>query len=79
MPVAGSTDPHVQLFKARVRHIDKHGQVIQGVEEVRRRKECTEHRQALWAWPIDPSDLRPPPPDPLALEDEAEALRAALR
>ncbi len=79
MPVTGSSEPHVQSFRAKLRRIDKRGLIIQGVEERWRRKESTEFRQALWCWPIGSSELQSPPPHPLDDEDDAEALRLAMR
>ena len=79
MPLSGSTDPCVQLFHAHVRTIDKRGIIIQGLEEVWQRKRRTDYRQALWAWPIHPDDLRPPPPDPVDVEEAELAMAEAMR
>jgi hypothetical protein len=79
MPLTGSTDPHVQLFHARVRRIDGRGIIIQGIEEVWRRKHRTDYPQALWCWPVDRDDLKPVPPDPIDVEEAAQDLLEAMR
>ena len=79
MPVGSSTDPHVQLFSARIRRIDARGIIIQGVEEHWQRKRHTDYPQALWAWPIHPEDLKPLPPDPIDVEESEMDMREALQ
>jgi hypothetical protein len=79
MPLSGSTEPCIQLFHARVRTIDKRGIIIQGTEEVWQRKRRTDYRQALWAWPIHPDDLKPSPPDPIDVEEAELTMAEAMR
>lgn len=79
MPLTGSTEPKVQLFHARVRRIDARGLIIQGTEDVWRRKARDSYRQALWCWPIDAEEVKPAPADPVDAEDEAAAQDDALR
>lgn len=56
MPLGGSCEPLAQLHRARLILVDHRGLVIQGVEESWRCKQCTDHRQALWCWPVDPRE-----------------------
>jgi hypothetical protein len=78
MPVSGGTDPEVQLHHAKVVKIEPRGLLIQGLEYVFRRRERESYPQMLWCWSIQPGELRRALPDPMALEDENEALRQAL-
>ncbi|MEO5690101.1 MAG: hypothetical protein ABIR54_22300 [Burkholderiaceae bacterium] len=79
MPLSKSTDPEVQLFHAKVRRIDGRGILIQGIEALWKRKHRTDYQQTLWAWPINPDDLKPAPMNPIDLEDEEVAMGIAMR
>lgn len=79
MPLSGSTEPCIQLFNARVRTIDKRGIIIQGTEEVWQRKRRTDYRQALWAWPIHPDELKPAAPDSIDAEEAELTIAEAMR
>jgi hypothetical protein len=79
MPLNKSVDPHVQLFSARVKTIDDRGLLVIGKEEVWRRKSCTVYPQAVWAWTVDPDELKPKPPDPIDAEEDALTMQELLR
>ena len=51
MPVGGSTEPLVQMFKCRIK-IEKRGLLTRGNEDVWHRKRRDSYPQSLWAWPI---------------------------
>jgi hypothetical protein len=79
MPLNRSVDPHVQLFSARVKTIDDRGLLVIGKEEVWRRKSCTVYPQALWAWIVDPHQLKPKRPDSIDAEEDALTMQEILR
>ena len=80
MPLGGGCEPLAQLHSARLVLVDHRGLVIQGVEESWRRKQCTDHRQALWCWPVDPTEAIPRDArDAIDIEEEALLLGQALR
>lgn len=75
MPLGGGCEPLAQLHSARLALVDHRGLVIQGIEESWRRKQCTDHRQALWCWPVDPSEALPKDArDAIDIEEGAAAL-----
>jgi hypothetical protein len=57
LPLDNSVDPLVKLHGIRLLTINGRGLVIAGVEEQWSRKQRSDYRQALWCWPIDPSEL----------------------
>jgi len=75
MPLAGSTDPLVQLFSCRIK-IERRGILIRGEEDHWRRKHRESYQQTVWAWPIPPeamsARLEPSP-------NEMDELREAMR
>ena len=76
MPVGGSTEPLVQMFKCRIK-IEKRGLLIRGCEDVWQRKRRDSYPQSLWAWPIPPESMtmRVIPPSSSVMDDLREAMR----
>ena len=76
MPVAGSSEPLVQLYSCRIK-IEKRGVLILGEEDHWRRKHRECYPQTVWAWPISPEgmSIRVIQPANLANEELREAMR----
>jgi hypothetical protein len=76
LPLDNGVDPLVKLHGIRLLTINERGLVIAGLEEHWSRKQRNDYRQALWCWPIDPSELVVVQ-DPTDRDEEAEQLLGA--
>jgi hypothetical protein len=76
MPLGGSTEPLVQLFKCRIK-IERRGILIRGTEDEWQRKRREAYPQTLWAWPVprEPMTIRVIPPSTSVMDDLREAMR----
>lgn len=76
MPLSGSTEPLVQLFRCRIK-IERRGILIRGTEDVWQRKRRDSFPQTLWAWPVprEPMTVRVTGPSTSVMDDLREAMR----
>lgn len=60
-PRRGDAADAIQLYDAQVLRIEPRGILVGGFEEEWNRKQCTKHRQVLWAWPVSGENVKPAP------------------